>query len=209
VVDSLRELWRSSSSTAVCHSRLLLGAVLSSLARVGEGLRPGRQSVAKRDFRPGRVDPGPCHKHSAQPGAPLSTPTGRLEVLSDAECLDLFIRAKVGRVVISMSALPAALPVNYRLIDGKIFFFTGQGMKLHAALQNSVVGFEVDSIDEDAETGWSVLAVGRASEVKDAVTVAAVQGAGLRPWAAGDRSRLISVVPEVISGRRLSRPEEG
>jgi uncharacterized protein len=209
VVDSLGELWRPNSSTAVCHARLLLGAALSSLARVGYGSLSGTQRVAKRDLRPCRLNPGPCHKQSTQPGVPLSTPTGRLEVLSDAECLELFTRTKVGRVVISMGALPAALPVNYRLIDGKIFFFTGQGMKLHAALQNSVVGFEVDSIDEDAETGWSVLAVGHASEVKDAVTVAAIQGAGLRPWAAGDRSRLISVVPQVISGRRLSQPEEG
>jgi nitroimidazol reductase NimA-like FMN-containing flavoprotein (pyridoxamine 5'-phosphate oxidase superfamily) len=136
----------------------------------------------------------------------LSKAGGQLEVLSDHECLDLFARGKVGRVVISMSAMPVALPVNYRLIDGRIYFFTGQGMKLHAALQNAVVGFEVDSIDEEAETGWSVLAVGHASEVKDSATVAAIQRAGLRTWADGDRSRLISVDPQVLSGRRLSNP---
>jgi nitroimidazol reductase NimA-like FMN-containing flavoprotein (pyridoxamine 5'-phosphate oxidase superfamily) len=102
-----------------------------------------------------------------------------------------------------MSALPAALPVNYRYLDGVILFFTGQGMKLHAALQNSVVGFEVDSIDEFRETGWSVLAVGHSSEVTDTERVTAARQAGLRPWAAGDRSRLISVTPEVITGRRL------
>lgn len=134
----------------------------------------------------------------------MSAARDRLEVLSDHECLDLFARAKVGRVVISVSAMPVALPVNYRLVDGQIYFFTGQGMKLHAALQNAVIGFQVDSIDEEAETGWSVLAVGHASEVKDSATVAAIQRAGLRTWVDGDRSRLISVDPQVLSGRRLS-----
>lgn len=138
----------------------------------------------------------------------MSSADGRLEILNDRECLDLFARAKVGRVVLSMSAMPVALPVNYRLIDGKIFFFTGQGMKLHAAVTNAVVGFEVDSIDEDAETGWSVLAVGRAEEVSEASAVAAIRRAGLRSWASGERSRLIAVQPEVLSGRRLAKPEE-
>jgi nitroimidazol reductase NimA-like FMN-containing flavoprotein (pyridoxamine 5'-phosphate oxidase superfamily) len=125
-------------------------------------------------------------------------------VLSDGECRRLLAQTKVGRVVISVSALPAALPVNYRLIDGSILFFTGQGMKLHAALQNSVVGFEVDSIDEESETGWSVLAVGHATEISDTDMVATAKQAGLRPWADGDRNRLISINPQLVSGRRLS-----
>ena len=137
----------------------------------------------------------------------MSTTGGQLEVLSDRECLGLLTSARVGRVVISISAMPVALPVNYRLLDGKVFFFTGQGMSLHAALHNAVVGFEVDSVDEDAETGWSVLAIGHASEVNDEATVAAARRAGLRAWASDDRSRLIAVDPEVVSGRRLSKSE--
>jgi nitroimidazol reductase NimA-like FMN-containing flavoprotein (pyridoxamine 5'-phosphate oxidase superfamily) len=103
-----------------------------------------------------------------------------------------------------MSALPAALPVNYQLIDGMILFFTAAGMKMCAALRNSVVGFEVDAIQEQSETGWSVLAVGHASEVADMKVIATARQTGLRPWASGDRSRLISIVPEVVTGRRLS-----
>jgi nitroimidazol reductase NimA-like FMN-containing flavoprotein (pyridoxamine 5'-phosphate oxidase superfamily) len=137
---------------------------------------------------------------------PLSAPTGRLEILSTDECLRLLAKANVGRVVLSMSALPAALPVNYQLVDGLILFFTAEGMKLFAALRNSVVGFEVDAIQEESETGWLVLAVGHAAEVTDTRAISTARQAGLRPWASADRSRLISIVPEIVTGRRLSQP---
>jgi nitroimidazol reductase NimA-like FMN-containing flavoprotein (pyridoxamine 5'-phosphate oxidase superfamily) len=45
-----------------------------------------------------------------------------LEALSDDECRDLLAVAQIGRVVLSIDALPAALPGNYWLIDDAIVF---------------------------------------------------------------------------------------
>lgn len=137
-------------------------------------------------------------------GVSLSLDSSRLEVLSVEECLHLLGTAKVGRVVLSIGALPVALPVNYMLVEGCILFFTGIGSKLGAAARNTVVGFEVDRIDESAQSGWSVLAVGPASEVLDAGMVEMAEDSGLRAWAAGDRSHLIRVDPRRITGRRVS-----
>ena len=90
-----------------------------------------------------------------------------LEVLSRAECLRLLGGARIGRVGLSMGALPAVLPVNFTLVDDAIVLRTAAGSKLDAALANSVVAFEVDSIDPMYHTGWSVLVQGVASEVVD------------------------------------------
>ena len=82
--------------------------------------------------------------------------------MSDDECHALLATAQIGRVVLSIDALPAALPVNYRLIDDAIVFRTAPGTKLTAALRHTVVGFELDEIDPATRSGWSAL-VQRAS----------------------------------------------
>ncbi len=86
-----------------------------------------------------------------------------LEVLSRPQCLELLDRSVVGRVVFTEAALPAALPVNFALLDGDIVFRTATGSKLAAALAKAVVAFQADDIDPAFETGWSVLVQGWAT----------------------------------------------
>ena len=126
-----------------------------------------------------------------------------LEVLSEEMCLELVAGEAVGRVGVSVSALPAIFPVNYRLVNGDILFLTGDGMKANAALQGSVVGFEVDHIDPANRSGWSVLLVGQARVVDDRER-AALGDLELSPWAGGTKSHLVRVRPEFISGRRIA-----
>ena len=90
-----------------------------------------------------------------------------LEILSRAECRDLLRRASVGRVAVTVGALPAIFPVNYALLGNSIIFLTGEGTKLRAALKRAVVAFQVDHIDEVTGTGWSVMAVGLVEEITD------------------------------------------
>ena len=126
-----------------------------------------------------------------------------LEVLSEEECRCLLGQARVGRVAISVDALPVVVPVNYRVVDDSVVFFTGPGRKLRAATANTVIAFEVDRIDETTETGWSVLVVGVASEATDSDLAASARHLGLRPWVAGDRSHLVRLRTEFLSGRRI------
>jgi uncharacterized protein len=128
-----------------------------------------------------------------------------LELLSESECLRLLGTCPVGRVAITMGGLPAVFPVNFALVAGDIVFRTGAGSKLNAALDKTIVGFEVDAIDSTYHRGWSVLAVGRAEEVTDA-EVADGDGAvpvPVSPWAKGDRHHLVRIRPEFLSGRRI------
>ena len=68
-------------------------------------------------------------------------------------------------------------PVTYHLHDEEIVFRTQNGSKLAAATRHAVVGFEIDDVDLQAHTGWSVLGIGEAYEVVDPARLAALADA--------------------------------
>lgn len=128
-----------------------------------------------------------------------------LEVLSRRECLELLARSSVGRIAVSVNALPAIFPVNFAVMGEGVVFRTGTGMKLAAAVTNSVVAFEVDEFDHDHRGGWSVMVVGKASEIADDSELQVAERLELRPWAIGvERTRFIRIDTEMISGRRMA-----
>jgi nitroimidazol reductase NimA-like FMN-containing flavoprotein (pyridoxamine 5'-phosphate oxidase superfamily) len=127
-----------------------------------------------------------------------------LDVLGRPECLALLGSTSVGRVGISLHALPVVLPVVFRLIGEQIVFSTAPGSKLRAATHHAVIAFEVDHIDPLAHTGWSVLATGMARRVTDPAEQEQFTVAGVPHWLAGDDAQLVVVGTDVISGRRLT-----
>ena len=126
-----------------------------------------------------------------------------LEVLPEEDCLDLLRAMSVGRIGLSMGALPVVLPVNYVLDSGRVIIRTGFGTKLSAAIRNAVVCFEVDQIDGADETGWSVLVTGTARELQGAEASHAAT-LPLRPWSPQAGDHLVAIGIELISGRRIA-----
>lgn len=133
----------------------------------------------------------------------MFTDTEGLEILVEEDCLALLASASLGRIAVTIGAVPAIFPVNYRVLDGQIVFRTGEGTKLHHATKGVVVAFEVDRVDEDHREGWSVLVVGVARAVTDAEQADAVLERLPHPWAPGNRQHVVAIVPEFISGRRI------
>jgi nitroimidazol reductase NimA-like FMN-containing flavoprotein (pyridoxamine 5'-phosphate oxidase superfamily) len=129
-----------------------------------------------------------------------------LEVLPREECLSLLRRARIGRVAVSVDALPAVLPVNFTLIGEDIVFRTNPGAKMDAALANNVVAFEADDVDPVYQTGWSVLVQGMAREVIEPDQVAEMRRAPLRAWAGSGRDRFVLIPTDHLSGRRIPPP---
>jgi uncharacterized protein len=129
------------------------------------------------------------------------TPVDSLRHLSHEECHRLLETRRLGRVSVSIGALPAILPVNYVLWGDAIVFRSAPGTKLSAALMGSVVGFEVDDVYDDRRGGWSVLIVGHATEIRDAATLEVVRRLPLETWAPGKRDLFVSIPTEHISGR--------
>lgn len=127
-----------------------------------------------------------------------------LEVLSKAECYRLLGGASVGRIVFTEQALPAIQPVSYGMRGQSLVMRTTVGSKLAAATRNAVVAFEVDQFDNDhLRSGWSVVAVGHASEITDPTELSVARAMELRPWALDMSEHYIRVDVELISGRRV------
>ncbi len=126
-----------------------------------------------------------------------------LELLSEEQARSLLAAGEVGRVGITLGAMPAIFPVNYRLIDGSIVFRTAPGSKMSAAAEGAVVAFEVDDYQLADRCGWSVLAVGRAEVVHDPALTAKVRDARLEPLAGGSRTTIVRIEPTFLSGRRI------
>jgi len=126
----------------------------------------------------------------------------RLAELSRAECLALLEHTRLGRVGVSVDALPAILPVFLAMIDDVVVFRTVPGTKLSAASDGAIVAIEVDAFDETSGEGWSVLVRGVAHELSDGRHLAA--RARLRPsWIDGAPEHFVEVSADLVTGRRL------
>jgi nitroimidazol reductase NimA-like FMN-containing flavoprotein (pyridoxamine 5'-phosphate oxidase superfamily) len=128
------------------------------------------------------------------------------DILDEGECRRLLEGETIGRVAVSIGALPAVLPVNYVMDGGDVYFLTGQGTKFSAALRGAAVAFEIDRVDVAYHHGWSVLAVGEAHEVPEPEAGRLRAELPLAPWAPGVREHLVRIHPEFLSGRRIGFP---
>jgi uncharacterized protein len=105
----------------------------------------------------------------------------RLEPLTEDQARGLLATGEIGRVGITIGALPAIFAVNYRLIDRSIVIRTAPGSKMSAAAESAVVASEVDDYQLADRSGWSVLVVGRAEVIHDVAMACKALDAGLEP----------------------------
>jgi len=134
----------------------------------------------------------------------MASDANGLEILDREECFALLKREHLGRVGVTMDALPAILPVDFAVVDDKIAFRTVPGTKLSAAAHNAVVAFEVDHEDVDAAERWSVLVVGTCHPMTvDEIDGAAWRVGHLGPWIDRPDTRPVAINADVVTGRRL------
>ena len=123
--------------------------------------------------------------------------------LEPADCYRLLATTCVGRVVSTDNALPLVLPVNFCLDGHNILFRTSPTGRLAAATHNVVVAFEVDEIDVQTWSGWSVVVTGVASPLTSSSEVVRAQQLGLVSWLGEERDHFVQIVPGLVTGRRL------
>ena len=127
----------------------------------------------------------------------------RLETIDREECLRLLADADAGRIGFVVDGKPRIDPVNYIVVDGDIVLLSRPGAKLEAAVHHQVVAFEIDSLEEWAHAGWSVLAVGVASVITDPAEVAHLSAQGPHAWTSVVGGRLMRISPTELTGRRV------
>lgn len=133
-----------------------------------------------------------------------------IESLDREECLRLLAGDEVGRLAVNDWHTPIIFPVNYRLDGEAIVFRTGPGTKASRGTWVPA-SFEIDAFDREHHRGWSVVVVGRLEEVTryDSATLERVHALGVDPWAGGERTHWMRLVPERITGRRVGAAAAG
>jgi nitroimidazol reductase NimA-like FMN-containing flavoprotein (pyridoxamine 5'-phosphate oxidase superfamily) len=125
-----------------------------------------------------------------------------LELLPHSECVRLLTRAQVGRVVFTVAALPAVVPVSFAVLDDAVVTCTSPDTRLAAAADGGVLAFEIDELDLTSRTGWSVVVTGVAELVTDSLTCSRIHGM-VAPWAPGHLDLFIRLPLTVVTGRRI------
>lgn len=125
-----------------------------------------------------------------------------IECMDRKECLRMLAGDSVGRLAIVHGGAPVIFPVNYALDGEDIVFRTDPGTKLGAG-PRSPACFEIDALDRKNRSGWSVVASGRLEEVTeyDWRRWQRIRLLAITPWALGDKSHWMRLVPERITGR--------
>lgn len=130
---------------------------------------------------------------------------GALTRLDRATCLELLATRRTGRLAyVARPGVPDVVPVNLALDGDRLLVRSGPGPKLQAAERREVVAVEVDDVDEDLRTGWSVVVAGRASRLHTSDVARLPPDLLPEVWARGPRSAVIAIELTRVEGRRLS-----
>lgn len=129
-------------------------------------------------------------------GEPLN-----LAVLARPESLRLLEQAPIGRIVYTVRALPAIVPVRHLVDNGMIVVRTHVG----AECAGSVVAYQADDLSPDSgDGGWTVTVTGVARRVLDRDELAEYE-ARLAPLVDAADVETIRIYPEIVTGYRLAR----
>jgi nitroimidazol reductase NimA-like FMN-containing flavoprotein (pyridoxamine 5'-phosphate oxidase superfamily) len=102
--------------------------------------------------------------------------------LDEVACLALLAEGSVGRVGVSMAALPTIRTVRYALTGDTVVFRVDPDSRLRSAVTDVVIAFHADRCDDRNRCGWSVVVQGRCREVVDAECLAGLRALPLAPW---------------------------
>ncbi|MDO5534145.1 MAG: pyridoxamine 5'-phosphate oxidase family protein [Propionibacteriaceae bacterium] len=123
---------------------------------------------------------------------------GHFLTIEPDECRRLLDAASVGRVGWTSGEGIQVLPVNYAMSGDQIVFRVASGSVLEHLTEPNDVVFEVDDLDDETATGWSVVARGRSGEFEGGMV--ALPAA----WAPGVRDVLVALTITSLSGRAVS-----
>ena len=121
--------------------------------------------------------------------------TGHDDVLSERECWQLLAMAWVGRLALSVRALPVIVPVQYYLDGRRLAVCLGHRELPERSLDGTVIAFAADSIDPVTRAGWWVQVQGR-SVIPRGVRIGTDCG-----WPA--TAQIVEIQPGTISGHRM------
>jgi uncharacterized protein len=128
-----------------------------------------------------------------------------LELMESAESRALLKTRTVGRLGMSIGALPVILPVYYAVDGNYVVMRTKAGTPVDDALTNNVVCFEVDTLHEPDTDRWGVFVTGHAERVVDETDIARMEALGVPDLI--DGTHWVRIPTQRVLGRRLPAPK--
>lgn len=118
------------------------------------------------------------------------------EAMTAEQCRRLLASTHIGRIALTVGALPVVLPVQYALDGDHLLVRTPGHHTVGRGVDGQVVGFEADRLDLDQGTGWCVSVTGALHVVDHPEELGAVH----RWFSDGT---LLSLDTDVIVGHRI------
>jgi hypothetical protein len=135
------------------------------------------------------------------------TAISTLTDLGRDECLRLLGASTVGRVVVvrPTEGTPVIRPVNYAFDDvsQSVVFRCIPGTKFASLMRAARAWFEIDDVDADRRSGWSVIVIGVTEVVTSPTEVRRLEAIGVESWISGDDAEWVRIRARVLSGRRV------
>jgi nitroimidazol reductase NimA-like FMN-containing flavoprotein (pyridoxamine 5'-phosphate oxidase superfamily) len=123
-------------------------------------------------------------------------------ILTAYDCWGLLETEEIARIAWAGPDGVAIVPVNYIVADGALWFRTQPYTALGRHCDGGRVAVEVDHLDRESRSAWSVVVTGRTESVNAAEVPDQVME--MRVWPAGPRSLFVRVEPIEVTGRRVS-----
>jgi uncharacterized protein len=131
------------------------------------------------------------------------TPVRTFGPLTQSECLHLLETHSLGRLAWQAADSQQVRPINYVFRSGAVYFRTSPQGILSELVRPADVALEVDDLDQDKRTGWSVIVYGRAKAVAALDVLEQWETDDLVPWAPRVRNLFIQITPSRITGHLL------
>jgi nitroimidazol reductase NimA-like FMN-containing flavoprotein (pyridoxamine 5'-phosphate oxidase superfamily) len=119
-------------------------------------------------------------------------------------CIELLRGVQVGRIAWRAADGIHILPVTFIWYENTVVFRTSPYGVLSELVHEADVAFEIDHVDEQTHSGWSVVVRGRARATAEPEELRRLWRLDDPvPWAAGTRNLFIQITPSLITGRRV------
>jgi nitroimidazol reductase NimA-like FMN-containing flavoprotein (pyridoxamine 5'-phosphate oxidase superfamily) len=124
-------------------------------------------------------------------------------ILSETECYALLASETLGRLSMNIGALPVVTPVSYQYLGGDVIIGTADGPLRRAVARGNVIALGVDNA-HFTDMFWSVLVIGRASEITDEAERRQLQMLGLAASTGMPSPHYLRLRPDIITGQRTA-----
>jgi nitroimidazol reductase NimA-like FMN-containing flavoprotein (pyridoxamine 5'-phosphate oxidase superfamily) len=123
--------------------------------------------------------------------------------LDAKDCWECLRSTSIGRLAVIVNDWPEIFPVNYAIEHSALVIRTGEGTKVDAIRARPRVAFEIDGVDAEDGTAFSVVVKGNAKEINAPEDLQETLSLDVAPLQSGTKNHFIRILAEEVAGRRF------